>query len=422
MSGSAKATMPSVPDLSGRAWSPTPEARNLRARVLQWLETMRADGGGGRYRLHAGVEPTVFASCFAVYLRHLLDDLRAAPASELDDWRQFILGHQDPRSGFFVDPANEHRAPDPTHDADHLNWQLTTFCLSALHALGSSPRYPLTFAGNWTPDRIGLHLSALDWDNPWNSGNKAMFLGIVLAYEAERGEPAAASALEAWFAWHDAHQNAAGFWGRGRKSEFIDGMGGAFHQFLIYQYCRRPIPNLQQVVDRVLFLQQHDGMYSPWPSGATCYELDAADILVHAFRATGDRREAIEAALRRLLPGVLSMQNADGGFCWGRRRPLSTGDWLRTGAAIIRHGSLFYWYYSLRAAAVIQLRRAPMLRTGWASGTRTWDVSSIFDTWFRCLTIAEVSTVLETPFSGAGWQFLETPGLGWFALSADTPS
>jgi hypothetical protein len=395
------------------SWSASPSAMQLRTRVLGWLDTMRAGDGPGEYRLNAGVAPTVFASCFAVYLRHLFDD--RPPTGERQAWLDRILAYQDPVTGLFVDPGNRERSPDTTHDAQHLDWQLTTFCLSAVNALGGVPRYPLAFVDAWTPDRTRAYLSSLDWTNPWNSGNKAMFLGIVLSCHATAGSAGAVSALEAWFDWHDVHRNAAGFWGLGTSAQFIDGMGGAYHQFLIYRFWQRPIGPLERIVDRVLFLQQPDGLYSPWPSGATCYELDAVDILVHAYRTADYRRPDIAAALRRLQPGVLSMQNADGGFCWGRRTPLTPLGWLRMGAAFAGHRSPFYLYYSLRAAAAIQVRRNPRLRTGWAESARLWNESSVFDSWFRCLTLAEIATVLpESPYAGARWQFLDVPGLGWF--------
>src|SRR5687768_11798176 len=241
------------------SWSASPSAMQLRTRVLGWLNTMRAGDLPGEYRLNTGVAPTVFASCFAVYLRHLFDD--RPPTGERQAWLDRILAYQDPVTGLFVDPGNRERSPDATHDAQHLDWQLTTFCLSAVNALGGVPMYPLAFVDAWTPDRTREYLSSLDWTNPWNSGNKAMFLGIALSCHVTSGSAVAVSALEAWFDWHDAHRNPAGFWGLGTSAQFIDGMGGAYHQFLIYRFWQRPIGPLERIVDRVLFLQQPDGLY-----------------------------------------------------------------------------------------------------------------------------------------------------------------
>jgi len=114
--------------------------------------------------------------------------------------------------------------------------------------------------------------------------------------------------------------------------------------------------------------------------------------------------------------GTLANQNPDGGFCWGRPRPFGRKGYGRLAGDIFRHRSPVYWYLSWRAALAIQIRRRPQLHTGWADQPRDWTESSIFDTWFRCLTIAEISQVLtDSPYAQLNWQYLSVPGLGWFS-------
>ena len=392
----------------------------LRRRTLDWLSTMAA-GGPGEYRLHAAAEPTPFASCFAAFLRHLFGDLDALAPADRAAWVTRLQQLQRQDSGLFVDDSNDRRATDALHDADHLNFQLTSFCLGALHALGARPVHPLRCTEAWTPDGIRRRLDALDWSQPWNSGNKAMFLGICLAYAATHGGEARAGAtLEAWFDWHDAHQNPdTGFWGDGFRARYIDGLGGAYHQFTVYNYMGRPVRHHQRIIDRTLMLQQPDGMYSPYLGGMTCYELDAVDVLVHLYARHDYRRAEIEASLRRTLDAVASAWNADGGFCWGRRRAFRGGDWLRLLGEAASHRDPAYLYLSARAALSTYTSRHAVLRNGWSRAPRGWHDSSIFDTWFRCVTIAEIAAVVpHTPYSGMGWQPLDVPGLGWFRLPA----
>lgn len=396
-----------------------PETEDLRRRVLAWLETMRMSGHIGQFRLNHGSDATVFASCFAVFLRHLFDDLKNLDAEERLSWLGWLQGFQDQTSGLFVDPESVSRTPDRLHDPDHLNQQLTTFCLSAIHALGGRPLYPLRFLEAWKPkDKLIAWLNSLDWHNSWNSGNKAMFMGIFLIYDGiQGGAPMSLQALEAWFDWHDQHQNPeTGFWGAGQRAHYIDGMGGAYHQYLIYNYMKRPINYAERIVDRTLFLQQPDGTYSPFQGGMTCYEMDAVDILVQMYLRNDYRREDIRVALRRVLMGTLRTQNPDGGFCWGRYRPWNLQEYRRLITDFSRHRSFYYWYRNWRAAVVTQLRRKPKLKTGWTSQARDWSESSVFDTWFRSLTIAEICCVLtDMPYAGFPWKFLSVPGLGWFS-------
>jgi hypothetical protein len=404
--------------LAPKADQQMPAAR-LRERVLGWLDTMRIPAAAGVYRLNRGVPPSPFASCFAVFVRHLFDDLRSLSSAERVTWLEALQAYQDPSTGLFSDAAHAARSPDAAHNVEHLNRQLTTFCLSAVHVLGGQPLYPLHFLEQWKdPDKLCAWLDRLDWTNPWNSSNKAMFLGIFLLYERDFAcDPRSRRAVDAWFAWHDRHQNpTTGFWGRGRRAEYIDGMGGAYHQFILYHYAKRPLRYAQQIVDRTLLLQQPDGLYSPHLGGATCNELDAVDILVHLHRRHDYRRPEIEVALRRILAGTLANQNPDGGFCWGHPRVFSPRNYWRLTADVFRHRSLYFWYLNWRAAAALHLRWPVRLHTGWADQPRAWNESSIFDTWFRCLSLAEISQVLpDTPFAAMHWNFLSVPGLGWFA-------
>jgi len=394
-------------------------AAGLKERVLGWLSTMHPEGEAvWVYRLHQTADPSVFASCFAVFLRHLFNDLQTLSDEERTVWLSWLQSFQEAESGLFKDLENEDRATDPLHDAEHLNRQLSTFCLSAIDALGGKPHHRLSFLDPWKDsDRLVQWLESLDWTNPWNCGNKVMFMGIFLAYDAHyNADISAQKALDVWFGWHNQYQNpATGFWGEGRKAEFIDGMGGAYHQYVIYNFQNRTINYADRIVDKTLFLQQPDGMYSAYGGGASCYELDAVDILIHLYRRHDYRRKEIEETLRRVLAGVLANQNLDGGFCWAHLPNWGMRDFWQLGTNILRYGSIYYWYLCWRSAIRIKTIRRPTILTGWARQARGWSDSSIFDTWFRCLTIAEIGQVLtDIPYTEINWQFLNAPGLGWF--------
>jgi len=404
-------------DVSDIVESVPSEVKRLKSRIWDWLNTMRASGPA-RFRLHRRSEATPFSSCFAVFVYDLFGELQQLDPEEVIAWRQWLQQFQDPATGLFIDRDNSGRSPDPMHDSQHLNDQLTTFCISAIHALGGKLAHPLRFLEPWfEPDRVSSYLESLNWFLPWNCGNKAMFLGIFLAYEAEIARNGQAHpALDAWFDWHDRHQNPdTGFWGKGWKVRYIDGLGGAFHQFVVYNFVGRPIRHADRIVDRVLMMQQPDGMYSPWPGGASCYELDAVDVLVHLYWRHDYRRDEIRKALRRLLTAVLANQNRDGGFCWGHRPATYWKEYVRASMEFFSHRSLLYWYLSCRGILVSQLGRHMVLRNGWAKEPRAVNESSLFDTWFRCLTIAEISHVLtDLPWAQYPWRFLTVPGLGWF--------
>lgn len=62
----------------------------------------------------------------------------------------------------------------------------------------------------------------------------------------------------------------------------------------------------------------------------------------------------------------------------------------------------------------VQLKKKQIrLSMGWTDTEIPVDESDIFATWFRSLNLAEISEIIETPFSEIDWKYLEAPGLGW---------
>lgn len=395
----------------------------LKDRVLNWLQTMHnEDGPVWAYHMNVGSDITICTSCFAVFIHHLFNNLKNLSTDERSEWLNYLLSFQDEKTGLFIDPEAKERVVDPTHDEEHLNRQLTTFCLSAIEALGGKPDYPLRFLDAWKDEApLTSWLDNLDWENPWNSGNKVMFLAICFAYNYEHfGDDKSREALNVWFDWMDKHQNPkTGFWGTSRDSDYFVGMGGFYHQFLIYEYFDRKVLYGEQIVDRMLFLQQPDGLYFPGQGGGSCDDIDAISPLVHFYHKFNYRRDDIRVSLRRSLSAILKNQNSDGGFCWSDRRKLKLSEYCKLITSIFRHGDPYYWYIinrrGIRSHMKKILRNFSTIRRGWTRSKRTlWD-SSLFDTWFRCLAIAEICTVLtDEPYASLDWQFLSTPGLGWF--------
>lgn len=395
----------------------------LKDRVLNWLQTMHnEDEPVWAYRMNAGSDITIYTSCFAVFIHHLFNNLKNLSTDKRSEWLNYLLSFQDEKTGLFVNPEVSEMVTDPTHDEEHLNRQLTTFCLSAIEALGGKPDYPLMFLDTWKNKAPLISwLGNLDWENPWNSGNKVMFLAICLAYNYEHfGDEKSREALNVWFDWMDRHQNhKTGFWGTSRDSDYFVGMGGFYHQFLIYEYFDREVQYAEQIVDRMLFLQQPDGLYFPGQGGGSCDDIDAISTLVHFYHKFSYRRDDIMVSLRRSLSAILENQNSDGGFCWSNRRKLKFIEYWGLITSIFRHRDPYYWYTinrkGIRSHQKIILRNYSYIKTGWNRSKRTlWD-SSLFDTWLRCLAIAEICTVLtDEPYASLDWQFLSTPGLGWF--------
>lgn len=406
------------------------DARIFRRRVLAWMHTLHDSRSPiWQYRLFSGADTTVYSSCFALYLRHLLDDLTELTPEQRKEWVNYLQSFQDERSGLFKDPDADGRTSNANHDSEHLSQQLTTFCLSALGCLDEKPRYPLRFVSRWYDKTKLLNwLDGLNWHNPWNSGNKVMFAAIHLICNDETfGDRKARAALEVWFEWMDRNQKSRnGFWGKGRLSDYFYGMGGYYHQYVIYNYIQRAVNHEHRTVDAILRLQQHDGLFFPGNGGGSCDDIDGIDVLVNSYHKSDYRRDDIRKGLKRALNGIMKNQNMDGGFAWAKRRYFSPATYWNLVVKNAGSFDWYYWYYCNRKffGKLYKFKGVVPLVTGWSRVHRIETDSSLFDTWLRCTAIGEICSVLkDEPLAPVGWKFLKTAGLGWFALpaSADGP-
>lgn len=381
----------------------------MRDQAVAFVDRLRAEHD--HYYMTPTVRGTLFTDCFALFLRHLLQ--ADAPAGEREAIRDRILAAQDPQSGLWL----QAEAPAPADPHRKADYQLTAFAVSALALLGAAPRHPLRFIAQWQSQaQLEAYLDRLPWHAPSTiSGNQAMFVGILLTYDGSFLEQRRSlEALDVWFDWHDRHSRpTSGFWNAGRMADWYIGMVGAAHQYVLYHFFDRQPPHLERAVDHVLAMQLPDGRFWPLIGSGSCYELDAVQILLVGHKRLPHRREAIAQACRRAAQVVLASRNADGGFCWAKRRWF---DWRDMAAMLTATPSRRANLWLLERQIMGHLRRRSEKRaTVWARGVHAVDESSLFDTWFRLLTLAKIAQVAEdADYRIADWQPLNTPNWGYF--------
>jgi len=383
----------------------------LRSGALRYVESLRS--GPATYRMTPTLEGTLFTDCFAFFLRYLLDD---DDREQRDALTERLLTSQDAETGLWH-RVGEYRDPASLHDPRHVDRQLTGYALAALATLGHSPRHPRRFLSDWTePAALRRYLETLPWSrSPSNSGNRAMFVGSFLAIEARfAGDRRAEAAFHIWLDWHDSHARPrSGYWGEGALADAHPGMTGAAHQYVLYGFGERRPPRLEHALERTLALQYPDGRFWPVVGGGSCYELDAAQILLSAFRHRVGDRSRVAAACRRMVPVVLSCLQQDGSFCWARRRRLELRD-LFGGLLGPRQPVGIAW--AAYAQVKAERRRDREERaTAWAKGAHPVGTGSLFDTWFRLLTLAIVSQVVgeeDAPLPGS--RSLPAPNWGHY--------
>ena len=220
-----------------------------------------------------------------------------------------------------------------------------------------------------------------------------------------------------WFKFHEASQlSSTGFWGNSFNKKYYSGFQNAFHQFEIYNYWCRDIPFYEKVVDTVLFLQDREGHFAPTPGGGGCLDYDAADILINLGYKKEYRKQAVRLSLVRLLEAIMKSQNTDGGFCESRKRPSSLRSIFQVHNLKFVFSGLnpYLWYFRLKKTVSNSRKSRDKINTHWTRIGRGWEQSDMWNTWFRCLTIAVIDEVLNISNPKFEWNFQKCVGLGFF--------
>jgi hypothetical protein len=385
----------------------------LRGSVLAWLGSSQVADSCCRHTFNAGADETIFCSCFALFILDLFRETGRFTNEQRQKWISHLRSFQNKEYGYFEPKKFYHQ------DKERNRYQLTCFCLSALAILGARPKSPLAFVEQWkTPDDVRAYL--LDrgcHEGRPGSGNKAMFQAIFLTYEYERvREGHLLDKMDAWFEFHNETQNRNGFWGSDLRSHYLHGLQNGLHQFVMYFYWQRDIPRLKRIVDVALMAQDRKGFFAPTPGGEACHDYDAVHTLVMAYRTTDYRKSEIEACMRRAFDAILSTHDSDGGFCQSKCKLASLMDFFRYIRVYFSNRSPYLWYYRARASFAALLKKRNLIHTGWTEKPRLWDESNLWDTWFRCLALAEIAHTINDSLleDFRNVNFHKTPGLGYF--------
>ena len=222
--------------------------------------------------------------------------------------------------------------------------------------------------------------------------------------------------INTWFEFHDETQNRNGFWGQDLRSHYLHGLQNGFHQFVIYYYWKKEIPKLNRIVNVALMSQDRKGFFAPTPGGEACHDYDSIHTLAIARRITDYRKDEIEACLSKAFDAILSTHNNDGGFCQSKCSLTGLTDFFRYISIYFSNRSPYLWYYKARISLGVVVKQRNLIYTGWTKKPRYWDESNLWDTWFRCLAIAEIDKTLNGSLSSVKmpWKFHDTVGLGYF--------
>jgi hypothetical protein len=356
----------------------------LKSRVINWLNSMKAVEGGFDYNFSPTSGSSLFTSCFALYILDLFRETCMISEEEKLGWAKYINSFQRKEDGLFYPRPIFHP------DKERAVFQATSFCLSALKMLGYGPRYPLSIVNKWRKKESvedyllqrGCHLGA------GGSGNKAMFQAIFLTHEYERKkDPELLNSINVWFDFHNRHQNHNGYWGNGSRGQLYKGMQNAFHQYVVYEYWDREYPRLDIITHAVLKLQDKKGFFSDLPGGSSCKDYDSLHFLLSGHH---DGKVIAEGALINAIEAIKTRWNKDGGFCENPVRPYGAKTFPGLLYFIITGKNHEIRVTRAKEVAREIIKPKKYKSRNWVETPHPWAESTLWDTWFCCMSIAEV--------------------------------
>ena len=350
----------------------------IRRQSLNFVQAMRMpEHGLGRYRYAPSQgDPVLYASIYAVLIRHLYGDLLSLSDGERREWAAYIASYQTD-DGLFRDPLIAGAL------AENLDWwgtrHLTLHALMAIAALDATAPKPINFLESYyDPARLVVWLEELDWGAYPGSAdtcNVVQNVGTLLQYARDfQMVPEADASARTLFAWLDMHMDPVrGTWTQGGGTHFSDTVlvVNSYHLWCLYFYERRRLP-FKGMVDLLLSTQRWPGRFGPELNSSACDDIDAIDPIARICCLADYRRDEITASLNLALPWVLLNRHQDGGYVFKRGVPFTYG-----------HSRM--------------------------SSHR--NESAMFPTWFRTLSLAYIAQALPDSFvAQQDWHFLPCPG------------
>lgn len=320
---------------------------------------------------------TLLSSCFAIQLCFLLNRLNLFERKLLAD----RIREQQQADGTFVDLQFTRNQLKGRQSDQYLRWQFTFFALTALDMLNEPSNEKNLFLRDFQdPTFAEAWFLQQDFDDFWYGSNIMMFLLFFLAYEKDKESTSSYDeSIERIFACLDRFQDqATGFWGKRLRVDPANGMYGAAHIYLFYEYFKKQYMYVPEIVKSTLILQHKNGLYGGCEGGA-CEDYDGVEILCRARTRTSAANEEINASLLNTYAILLHRQGTDGSFSY-RIPSMSPGMVLRRIVDRLS-GRLIYRF------------------SGWDKMACSPFVPDIWATFFRFLTIAQIETALDLPRS-----------------------
>jgi len=344
-------------------------------------------------------EISSFALCFAIFGLHLIGKLDEY-LQDKNEIGQKLLQN--------LKLYKKQREKEHNLKYDKPFLQLLTFTLSCLFILGKLKDEPLEqFVLPCLSKDVFKDLKKIGaLDGRPQSGNKAMFIAILLIHARDFLSQDTQTRIDDWVEVHLSNMNRFGFWQNDSSMTYSHFQNG-YHQYEIFEFLKVENPKKNTAALSVLSLIDEDGHFSPYPGGGGCYDYDAVSLI------TGSEIIFHEHADLLIITAnsIFKEQNEDGGFSESLKiRPRSVSNLY----SFVKHISFSKAGRLEKIKWCLNLLRPKhdFIHTHWSRYSRKWEESDLWDSWFRLLTIARIQTALH-PGTLSEWGFIRYPGIGY---------
>lgn len=358
-------------------------------KVLVFTDSLHLQESIGQYRYSTCFQnPLLYASVYAVLIRHLLTNLQEFSEADKVVWLNY-LNHFQHDDGLYRDLLLQNNLAEI---ADWWGWRhLSAHVVTAVTTLGGKTRVPFRFLEFlYPPGQATQWIAQLPWTTqPDFVSNTVMNYGVLLQYNRDfHNIQEAAQALEEIFVYLDRTQHAdSGLWGRhpiSTPQELSTSVQTAYHLWNLYFYDHRPIQYLERAIDSCLATQNKYGGYGVSFNSSACEDIDSIDPLCRFSFLTNYRRDDIRKSLNKALPWILTNQMDDGGFVFQRYAGFEYGHRLM--ATRPEESHLFGTWF--RMLALIYINQVLDISTTLAQQI-TWHTCPGYQFWFDPNTIGK---------------------------------
>lgn len=202
----------------------------------------------------------------------------------------------------------------------------------ALERLRCVPNYDIKYLAPFHSYKMTYDImNSLDMEHIWVTSNYVMNTGVMLQYERDilNGKNAneGVNAIENFLM--NNMRNSDSMWFCKNKSNIpqnYEVVRGAYHLFPILLYDNITIPNPENVIDRILSLQNKYGGFDYRKNSSACEDIDAIEPLIRfSIITNGYRKNEVESVLKKALIWIASNQMQDGGFVFRKGENFNYG-------------------------------------------------------------------------------------------------